>query len=117
MAQMNLLMNVRGRGELTLRELADLLRVSPPSASVMVDRLVERGLLLRERSTSDRRKVVIGLSPGADELLDTVEAQVLSAFVGLVEELGPDTARRWGEVLQKVEQVLESQAAGREAGA
>jgi DNA-binding MarR family transcriptional regulator len=109
MAQMNLLMAVRGADELTLKELADMLRVSPPSVSVMVDRLVERDLLLRERSTRDRRKVVITLSPTADSLLTRVEKKMLTAFVGLVKEVGPETARKWGEVLQRVEQVLQQQ--------
>jgi DNA-binding MarR family transcriptional regulator len=75
----------------------------------MVDRLVERDLLLRERSTRDRRKVVITLSPTADSLLTRVEKKMLTAFVGLVKEVGPETARKWGEVLQRVEQVLQQQ--------
>lgn len=114
MAQMNLLMAVRGQEELTLSGLADILGVSSPSASVMVDRLVERGTLIRERSPRDRRKVIIGLSPEADSLLITVEEKVLASFVGLVEEVGPETARKWGEVLQRVEEVLEQQNRNRE---
>ena len=113
MAQMNLLMAVRGREELTLSGLADILGVSSPSASVMVDRLVERGMLIRERSPRDRRKVVIGLSPNADGLLTAVEEKVLASFVGLVEEVGPETARKWGEVLHRVEEVLDHQNTNR----
>lgn len=109
MAQMNLLIAVRTHEELTLSGLADILRVSPPSVSVMVDRLVERDMLIRERSTRDRRKVVIRLSPDADLLLAKVEEKVLATFVGLVEEVGPETARKWAEVLQRVEQVLQQQ--------
>ena len=48
MAQMNLILAVRARGEVTLTELAEILAVSPPSVSVMVDRLVERGFLQRD---------------------------------------------------------------------
>ncbi len=106
-AQLDLLMSVRGRGEISLGDLASLLGVSPPSVSVMVDRLVERGLLLRQRSTTDRRRVMIRVSPGESERLDRVEAQILATFVELVQEVGMDTARRWAEVLGQVEQVLE----------
>ncbi len=113
MAQMNLLIAVRGREELTLSGLADNLGVSSPSASVMVDRLVERGMLIRERSTQDRRKVIIGLSPEAEGVLATVEEKVLASFVGLVEEVGPETARKWGEVLHRVEEVLDHQNTNR----
>ncbi len=105
-AQLDLLMSVRGQGEVSLSGLAALLGVSPPSASVMVEKLVERGLLIRERSTTDRRKVMIRVSPGESERLDRIEQQVLATFVELVEEVGMETAARWAEVLRQVEQVL-----------
>ena len=105
-AQMNLILAVRTRGEVTLTELAEILGVSPPSVSVMVERLVERELLLRERATSDRRKVVIQVSPGAGQHIAEMEERVVATFVELLEELGPSTAGKWHEVLEKVEEVL-----------
>ena len=105
-AQMNLILAVRTRGEVTLTELAEILGVSPPSVSVMVERLVERKLLLRERATSDRRKVVIQVSPGAGQHIAEMEERVVATFVELLEELGPSTAGKWHEVLEKVEGVL-----------
>ncbi len=109
MAQMNLLMAVRNHEELTLGELAEVLKVSPPSVSVMVERLVERNMLTRNRSAQDRRKVIIALSPEAEQLIEKMEEQMLTAFIALVEELGPETARKWSEVLQRVEEVLRRQ--------
>ena len=109
MAQMNLMMAVRGQEELTLSGLAEVLKVSPPSVSVMVERLVERNMLTRSRSAQDRRKVIIALSPDAEQHIEKVEEQMLMTFIKLVEELGPETARKWGEVLQRVEQVLGQQ--------
>lgn len=106
MAQLNLLLAVRGRTELTLGDLAETLGVSSPSASVMVDKLVERGMLIRERSTRDRRKVIIGLSSNTDNTMDKVEEKALATFLNLVEEVGPKTAKKWGEVLQEIETVL-----------
>ena len=105
-AQMNLILAVRTRGEVTLTELAEILGVSPPSASVMVERLVERELLMRERATSDRRKVLIQVSPGASQHIAEMEERVVATFVELLEELGPSTAGKWHEVLEKVEGVL-----------
>ena len=105
-AQMNLILAVRTRGEVTLTELAEILGVSPPSVSVMVERLVERELLMRERATSDRRKVAIQVSPGAGQHIAEMEERVVATFVELLEELGPSTAGKWHEVLEKVEGVL-----------
>ncbi len=106
-AQFKLLMTVRHQGGVTLTELAEILDVSPPSVSVMVEKLVERKLLSRERSSEDRRKVLIEVSPEEKQHLDNVEQQVLASFVDLLEEVGPETARKWGEVLNRVEQVLQ----------
>lgn len=105
--QMNMLMMIRIREALSVTELAALLGVSPPSVSTMVDRLVERGLLTRTPSATDRRKVVIRVSPEALQDIARVEEMVLSSFVELVEAVGPDTTRKWCEVLQHIKTVLE----------
>jgi len=106
MAQFNLLMAVQGAGEITGSELAGQLGVSPPSVSVMVDRLVGRGLLVRKRSSDDRRKVVLRMSDEASTHFARIEEQVLASFVELVQEVGAETAEKWVQVLQQVERVL-----------
>jgi len=105
-AQMHLIRMIRDRAEITITELAEKLGVSPPSASVMVDRLVERGILLREQSREDRRKVLVRISPEAVRTIERIEKAILQSFVDLVEKLGPATARKWCEVLDKVQQAL-----------
>ena len=106
--QMNMILMIRVRGAVSVTQLASLLNVSPPSASTMVDRLVERGLLTRMPSNEDRRKVVIRVSPEAIEEISRIEEKVLSAFVELVEALGPETTRMWCEVLARIKEVLEN---------
>jgi DNA-binding MarR family transcriptional regulator len=105
--QMNMLIMIRIREAVSVTELAALLGVSPPSVSAMVDRLVERGLLTRVPSDQDRRKVVIRVSPEALEDIARVEEILLGYFVELVEAVGPETTRKWCEVLEQVKQVLE----------
>lgn len=108
MAQVQMVMTVQEATELTISRLAGKLNVSPPSASNMVDRLVEKGMLLRERSEQDRRKVVVRLSEEAAVHAGEMERAVLAAFLNLVEKVGPETAEKWCEVLERVEQVLEN---------
>jgi DNA-binding MarR family transcriptional regulator len=100
-------MIVHGSGEITGGELAVQLGVSPPSVSAMVDRLVERGMLVRNRSSEDRRKVVLKMSSEEAHHFAAVEKKILNGFVGLVEEVGEETAARWVEVLNRVEKVLQ----------
>lgn len=106
MAQVQVLMTLQSSGDSTITKLAEQLQVSVPSASCMVDRLEDKGFLHRERSTEDRRKVVVRLSSQAKIQAEEMENAVLAAFLDLVEKVGPETARKWCEVLESVEQVL-----------
>ncbi|MFH1980662.1 MAG: MarR family transcriptional regulator [Pseudomonadota bacterium] len=106
MAQVNALMIIRTRGPLSLTQLAGQLGVSPPSASAMVERLVEKALVSREQSPEDRRRVVIGISPAALKEIMTIEDVVFQSFVDLVARIGPEAAAQWCAVLEKVRTVL-----------
>jgi DNA-binding MarR family transcriptional regulator len=77
----------------------------------MVDRLVERRLLTRTPSDQDRRKVVIRVSPEALKDIAQVEEMILGSFVELVEAVGPQTTRKWCEVLRQIKHVLEKNQA------
>lgn len=56
-SQLRVLMIVHHEPGATLRALAEHLRVAPPTASGLVDRLVRQGYLRREGDASDRRLV------------------------------------------------------------
>ena len=112
LAQLHMIRVIRTLGPLAMSELAEQAGVSPPSASAMVDRLVEKGVLVREHSTEDRRKVVVQISPAGERKARAVEEGVLQLFVDLVEKLGPDTTRAWCQVLERVKAVLADGGAG-----
>mgnify|MGYP000651644832 CR=1 FL=1 len=106
-AQIHVLSIIRQNGRVSMTELANLLGVSPPSASAMVDRLVEKKLLTRESNPEDRRKVVVSVTDMFMEAVGHLEDAILQSFVDLVDRLGPDAARQWCDVLGKVKQVLD----------
>jgi len=106
MPQYHAIMVVRMQGQITMTELSEQLGVSPPSASAMVDRLVGKGILIREHSRKDRRKVVVRVSPEVRKNIEGVEETILRSFVELVEKIGPQTARQWCQVLERVKSVL-----------
>ena len=107
--QMHAVKALRSRGEVTITQLAGILKVSPPSASAMVDRLTERGILTRERSREDRRKVVVRIAPEVAEDIANIEGKILNSFIELVDKLGPETTRKWCEVLAHVKTVMTEQ--------
>ena len=73
--QATLLWLIRGTPGLSLRELADLERISPPALSGHVDRLERAGLVERLRSSSDRRRVGLRLTPAGEQLQRRIRAR------------------------------------------
>lgn len=109
LAQLHVVRIVRECDELSMRELAEKLDVSAPSASAMVDRLVEKGILCREHSTQDRRKVVIRISAESLRKAEAIESGILALFVDLVQKIGSENAQKWCDVLASVQAVLDDQ--------
>ncbi|MFO8009447.1 MAG: MarR family transcriptional regulator [Dehalococcoidia bacterium] len=63
------IMNVlQTEGTLHMVEIADLLMISKPQMSRLIDELIELGIVKREPELSDRRKSNITLTPTGDEV-------------------------------------------------
>ena len=112
--QLHAVMATRKNGPLTITQLADELGVSAPSASAMVDRLVERGYLTRRTHPKDRRKVQIGVSEQAEQQIVRVENQILNSFVDIVDKIGPEVAQKWCDVLEVVSLTLSDRDSSRD---
>jgi MarR family transcriptional regulator, organic hydroperoxide resistance regulator len=67
-AQARALFMLAARKELTVSQLAKLLGVGNPTASILVQQLVEGGLVTRTEHTTDRRHTIIRLSPKGEEI-------------------------------------------------
>lgn len=52
-----------------LAKVAEHVGLTPPSASKMIDRLVQRGLVLREEASTDRRSIALTLTPEGEAAL------------------------------------------------
>jgi DNA-binding MarR family transcriptional regulator len=68
--QMKVLMHLYLAGETNMARLASRLGIKLPSATGLVDRLVERGLVQRVESTLDRRLVLVTITDQGRVLLD-----------------------------------------------
>lgn len=104
--QVSTLAVIRDRERMTIKEIAEATKVSAPSASAMVDRLVDLGVCIRRPSTVDRREVQVSLSPEGAQAVEAMEGQILGALFGLLEELGPEYARQWDAVNQRILSLL-----------
>lgn len=73
MTQLHILNLVEGHGEMAMSRLAEMLDVSLSNATGLIDRVVERGFVERFRVPSDRRVVMVRLTPAGRQTLAEVE--------------------------------------------
>ncbi len=62
-----------------VRGLAEALSISKPAVTRGLDRLSQAGYLERERDSSDRRSVLVTLTPEGERFLKTLEALAVQA--------------------------------------
>ena len=67
--------------EPSIRELAERMQLRHHSVVELVDRLERRQLLRRERSRTDRRQVILHLTPRAEKLLTRLAKQRISELL------------------------------------
>lgn len=96
-------------GELTASEVARRMMVSQATASGVLDRLEERGLLTRQRSAVDRRRVILQLTEAGKKVAATAPPPLQARFL---EELAR-RSERWqitiDLALQEVVQMMEAE--------
>ncbi|MDF2758111.1 MAG: transcriptional regulator, MarR family [Thermomicrobiales bacterium] len=92
-AQVKVLLQLGTRQQMTVGEIATALSCSMPSASELVDRLVDAGHLVRASDPADRRRVLIAPTPASRQisahLRELREAQVRYALDQLEPEERP----------------------------
>lgn len=91
--QVTLLWLVKRSPGLTLRALADAEAISAPALSGHVDRLERAGLLVRVRSSVDRRRVGLELTPAGVRLLRSVRERRTAWLAERLGALDPDDLR------------------------
>jgi DNA-binding MarR family transcriptional regulator len=105
--QVTLLWLVRNRPGLSLRELAEEEGISAPSLSGHVDRLEAANLLRRVRSSDDRRRVGLELTPAGRALLKRVRARRTTWLAERLARLDDDGRERVESALPALHALLE----------
>jgi DNA-binding MarR family transcriptional regulator len=111
MAQAKVLYVVLAAGHLRMSELANRLGISPSSASEIVERLVELGLLQRAEDADDRRQVVITTTPDAVALLERFRELNQRQLRELLGRLDADELEVVGESLEIFHRAIDRGAA------
>jgi DNA-binding MarR family transcriptional regulator len=105
--QMRVLWLLKSKGPRTMGEVAQMLAVTGPTATAIVNRLVSRGYVGRERDKSDRRVVNLRLRPKGTALL-AARRRLFKERVGqMLEPLDENERKRLLAALKVVSRAIE----------
>lgn len=91
-----------------MRELARRLGGSFSNATVLVDRLVERGLVERMADSQDRRVVLVRVTNNGQRLVEQLVTSWRSLSPSLLKALGPDELTKVSEALRLLVKAAQS---------
>jgi DNA-binding MarR family transcriptional regulator len=111
-AQLHVLGVLRDGAPITVSHLASRLGISPPSASAIVDRMVDGGLVARERSEEDRRIVSVSLTPAGEVALKEAIGGRRGWLERVLGRLDATELRDTVRVLRRLEQALDEDRPG-----
>jgi DNA-binding MarR family transcriptional regulator len=94
-------------GPLTNRQVAEQAGVSSPTATRMLDLLVQRRLVTRLEDPVDRRAVLISLTPAGRQALAAKLAEVEQSRRKIAAALEPDEQRVAADLLRRLAEVIE----------
>jgi DNA-binding MarR family transcriptional regulator len=100
--QLTVLKLLEGVGDLSLSELSERIRAQNSTVTGIIDRMEREGLVLRARSTEDRRVVHIRLTEKGARIAREIAVEPMEVFRSALQVLSPSDARTLLEILTKI---------------
>lgn len=98
------------KNEIKAGDLAAELFLPLSTLTGIVDKMIEKGIVIRKRSDSDRRVVMIALNPEFKSHSDSCMKKLLSLSKEISAETPPGWFCKFGEDLKLLEDILEKRA-------
>lgn len=100
--QLTVLKMLEGVGDLSLSELSERIRAQNSTVTGIIDRMEREGLVVRARSTEDRRVVKIKLTDKGSKIARAIEVEPMEIFRGALQGLSPGEMRDLLKILTKI---------------
>lgn len=104
--QCHILECLNAKGRAVMREIADYLFVTPPAVTGLVDKLVKMELVQRDFSPSDRRIIIVSLTPKGKAVISKIKSQSGELFVSFLEKLSAQERKTFSKITEKMEKFL-----------
>lgn len=106
--QVHALMFVKTHQPVRVRDLAKEFGISPASASVLADRLVDAGWIERMDDPGDRRVTFLCLTPSSTDRFESILAQHTHDLGHALDTLGPEPQQHLDDLLGQLLDAIES---------
>ncbi len=106
MTHMHVLWTLQHHGDLSMKHMADLLDVSVSSATGIIDRMEERGLVVRARVPGDRRVVLVQLADAGQQALEEIQAVRHGRMTSILAHLAPEQLECLAQALVDIRSAL-----------
>jgi MarR family transcriptional regulator, organic hydroperoxide resistance regulator len=108
MAQLHIMYTLQRTGEMTMSHLADVLNVSLSNATGLIDRLEERGYIARDRVATDRRIVMVHVTPVGERMLGEADALSDELFRSVLDRLPASQLRGVANAISALREAVTS---------
>jgi DNA-binding MarR family transcriptional regulator len=106
--QLTVLKMLEGVGDLSLSDLSDRIRAQNSTVTGIIDRMEREGLVVRARSTEDRRVVHIRLTDRGAKIAREIVVEPMEIFRSALESLTPGEMRDLLRILTKIARRVQS---------
>jgi DNA-binding MarR family transcriptional regulator len=109
--QVSLLVQIKYRPGIGMRELAGVERMSVPGMSKFIARLEQAGLVQRAPVEGDQRRVGLSLTPAGDKVLRSVKSRRTAWLSSRLRQLDPADVEAIDAAIEPLIHLLEEEAA------
>jgi DNA-binding MarR family transcriptional regulator len=106
--QLTVLKMLEGVGDLSLSELSERIRAQNSTVTGIIDRMELGGLVVRARSTEDRRVVKIKLTEKGAKIARAIAVEPMEIFRGALESLSLAETKELLKILTKIAKRVQS---------
>ena len=90
------------KGELTMTEIAKKMGHTTAAATGLVDRLEKLGHVARGHAKTDRRKILVKITPSGKGIVSEVRDDMIANLLKMMAHLEPDEQRMWVTIYEKI---------------
>lgn len=106
--QLTVIKMLEGIGDLSLSELSEKIRAQNSTVTGIIDRMEREGLVLRARSTEDRRVVKIKLTDKGAKLAREIKVEPMEIFRDALASLSGAETKELLKILNKIAQRVQA---------